>query len=98
MIVTVADCAARALIAGALLCLAASAAAAADPGYCAAYARQAVHDAQVMSTLSCFRGFDSRWSADYDLHYEWCLPVAGETSAGEQAYRRRRLLQCGYRG
>jgi hypothetical protein len=67
---------------------------AADPGFCSEYARQAVHEADVLSRLPCFRGFDIRWHRDYRLHYGWCLRNSYEAADSERGYRRMRLAQC----
>jgi len=68
---------------------------AADPAYCAQYAQLAVHEAQVLSTLSCFRGFDGRWHLNYAKHYGWCLTADPGAVAAERDYRRMRIAQCG---
>src|SRR5208337_1083504 len=85
------------LVAGSV-CVSAGAAFAADPDCCAQYARLAVHEASVLSTLSCFGGYDGRWHRDYDRHYGWCLTVSRGEAASERDYRRMRLYECGYRG
>jgi len=71
---------------------------AASPGYCAQYARLAVHEAEVLSKLSCFRGFDNTWHLDYQRHYDWCLTTSEAAAAGQRDYRRMRLAECGWRG
>ncbi len=71
---------------------------AADPGYCAQYAQEAVHDAQVLSSLACFRGFDGRWHLNYQMHYGWCVTADYGAVNNETNYRRMRLAQCGYGG
>ena len=68
---------------------------AADPAYCAEYAQLAVHEAQVLSTLPCFRGFDGRWHLNYARHYGWCLTADRGAVAAERDYRRMRIYQCG---
>ena len=70
---------------------------AADPGFCDQYAKLAIHEAQVMSSLSCFRGFDRRWNLNYQQHYQWCLNVDYGTANGERDYRRMRIAECGGR-
>jgi len=81
-----------------VLALTAGTSQAASPGYCAQYARLAVHEAEVLSKLSCFRGFDNTWHLDYQRHYDWCLTTSEAAAAGQRDYRRMRLAQCGWRG
>lgn len=70
-------------------------AAAADPGFCAEYARQAVHEVDVnMSIPGCFKGFDGRWHRNYGAHYGWCLGASYEQANAEREYRRARLSEC----
>ena len=52
---------------------------AANPNFCADYARTAVHEVDVnMSIPGCFKGFDARWNRDYGHHYGWCLGVSSK--------------------
>jgi hypothetical protein len=67
---------------------------AADPGYCAQYARLAIHEAQVLSGLACFKGFDNTWHLDYQRHYGWFLTADVASVNGQRDYRRMRLAQC----
>jgi hypothetical protein len=68
---------------------------AADPDYCAQYARLAIHEVQVnMATPGCFKGFDRRWNLNYDQHYQWCLTVPYAVADTERDYRRMRVAQC----
>src|SRR5208282_434228 len=61
---------------------------AADPQFCADYARAAVHEVDVnMSIPGCFRGFNARWNRDYGHHYGWCLGVSYEAANAEREYR-----------
>ncbi len=70
---------------------------AADPGFCAQYARQAVHEVDVnMSIPGCFRGFDARWDRDYGHHYGWCLGAPYEAANRERAIRALRQRECRY--
>ena len=81
-------------VAGAL-CLVSGASYAADPSYCAQYARLAVHEDQVnMATPGCFKGFDNRWHLDYQRHYGWCLTADVGAVNAERDYRRMRIAQC----
>lgn len=72
-----------------------NAAYAADPAYCGQYARLAVHEAQVLSTLACFRGFDGMWHLNYQAHYDWCLTADYGDVGSQRDYRRMRIAQCG---
>ncbi len=68
---------------------------AADPGLCARYARDAVHEVEMnMSILGCFKGFNVRWNRNYGGHYGWCLGVSYEQANAEREYRRARLSEC----
>jgi hypothetical protein len=68
---------------------------AADPAYCAQYARLALHETQAnMATPGCFKGFDNRWHLDYQRHYNWCLTAAVAAVNAERDYRRMRVYQC----
>jgi len=68
---------------------------AADPGFCAQYARSAVRDVKVnMATPGCFKGFDGRWHTNYQRHYGWCLTASYAAVNAERDYRRMRLAQC----
>src|SRR5271168_490915 len=68
---------------------------AADPAYCAQYARLAVHEVQVnMATPGCFKGFDNRWHLDYQRHHGWCLTADVGAVNAEGDYRRMRIAQC----
>ncbi|THD43222.1 MAG: hypothetical protein E7774_13570 [Bradyrhizobium sp.] len=68
---------------------------AADPNFCAEYARDAVRQVEVnMATPGCFRGFDARWNRDYGVHYGWCLGASYEAANGERALRAHRLREC----
>ncbi len=83
------------LSAAGALCLVSGASYAADPAYCAQYARLAVHEVQVnMATPGCFKGFDNRWHLDYQRHHGWCLTadVGAVNAAGD--YGRMRIAQC----
>jgi hypothetical protein len=67
---------------------------AADAAYCAQYARLAVHEAQVLSTLPCFKGFDNTWHLDYQRHYGWCVTASVGAVNEQRDYRRMRIAQC----
>jgi hypothetical protein len=69
---------------------------AADPAFCAQYAQLAVHEAQALSTLPCFRGYDNTWHLDYQRHFGWCLTADPSSVNAQRDYRRARLAQCGW--
>ena len=70
---------------------------AADPNFCAEYARDAVRQVNVNMTIpGCFRGFDARWNRDYGVHYGWCLSAPYEAANRERAIRAERLRECRY--
>ena len=82
----------------AVVALTAGTSQAASPAYCGQYARLAVHEAEVLSKLSCFKGFDNTWHIDYQRHFDWCLTASEAAAAEQRDYRRTRLAQCGWRG
>jgi hypothetical protein len=68
---------------------------AADPEFCAGYARNAVHEVDVnMAIPGCFHGFNARWNRDYGHHYGWCLGVSYNAANAEREYRRAGLAEC----
>ena len=84
-----------ALLAAGGLFLGSGASYAADPAYCAQYARLAIHEVRVnMATPGCFKGFDGRWHLDYQRHYSWCLTAGVAAVNAERDYRRMRIAQC----
>ncbi len=81
---------------GVVLALAASSAQAAPPGFCREYARAALN--QVRGALAiprCRRGMEgARWSADFRVHYDWCLGATPDAAAGERAVRTEHIRTC----
>ena len=68
---------------------------AADPAYCAQYARLAIHEVQVnMATPGCFKGFDGVWHLNYQRRYGWCLTADYASVDAQRDYRRMRVYQC----
>ena len=78
----------------------ATAASAADPGFCRDYARAAVRQTRgADSHMRCIRHVDnnqSRWSTDFRHHYEWCLGVHREDADAERDARMRTLDRCAH--
>ena len=79
-----------------LLTAAASTAQAEPPGFCRDYARAALN--QVRGALSlprCRAGMEgTRWSADFKVHYDWCLGVSPDAVEGERAARTAHIQRC----
>jgi hypothetical protein len=67
-----------------------TAADAADPGFCRQYAQAALK--QVRGALSNPRC--ARWSADFPVHYEWCLGADYGAAGAERDARTRYLRAC----
>ena len=82
--------------AGLLLAMAASTAQAAPPPFCRGYASAALN--QVRAALAiprCRGGMEgSRWSADFRVHYDWCLGAAPAAAAEERAARTVHIRRC----
>ena len=79
-----------------VLGIAAPPAEAADPGFCRRYAAVALN--QVRTALSlpgCRRGMEgSRWSADFRVHFDWCLREPFGAAEAERGIRTRHLQAC----
>jgi len=69
---------------------------AADPAFCRPYARAAL--VQVRGALAsphCGSGLQgARWSAEFSVHYEWCLGASPETAGAERDARTKYLRGC----
>jgi len=82
--------------AGVAVAVAASAAQGAPPGFCRDYANAALN--QVRGALSiprCRAGMEgTRWSAEFRVHYDWCLGATPEAAAGERDARTEHLRRC----
>jgi hypothetical protein len=60
---------------------------------CDDYARMAVSQNEQNLRRQCgFTG--SRWSSDYNAHYQWCTTVSGESTDSEIRAREDELRQC----
>jgi hypothetical protein len=81
---------------GFLLAMAASTAQAAPPGFCRDYARAALN--QVRGSLAiprCRGGMEgARWSADFRVHYDWCLGASPGAAAEEREARTIHIRRC----
>jgi hypothetical protein len=69
---------------------------AADPGFCRGYATAAIR--QVRGALNhprCLPGLQgTRWSADFNVHYNWCLGASYAQTGGERDARTNYLRGC----
>lgn len=62
---------------------------------CESYARQAVNQYNLNRSIpGCFLGDDSRWHADAEQHFQWCLQSGDAAIWRETAYRARALRGC----
>jgi len=80
----------------ALAVLAPVAAQAADPGFCANYAQAAIRQVRgALAHPSCMPGLQgARWSADYQVHYNWCLGASYGDVGSERDARTAYLRSC----
>jgi hypothetical protein len=79
--------------------LSASAAHAADPGFCKQYTQAALNQVRVgLITPRCARGLQgARWSTEFAIHYEWCLGASLAAAGVERDERTRFLRACNVR-
>jgi hypothetical protein len=84
------------LLMSALAALMPLAAQAADPASCRDYATAAIR--QVRGTLNnprCLPGLQgARWSADFQVHYNWCLGASYAAMGSERDARTAYLRGC----
>ncbi len=82
--------------AGLVGAMAASTAQAAPPPFCRGYANAALN--QVRTALAiprCRPGMEgARWSADFRVHYDWCLGASLRAAEEERAARTIHLRRC----
>ena len=72
-----------------------SAAQAAPPGFCRDYARAAVSQVETTRSIpACNRGVGARWTADYRVHFDWCLGAAPGAVDAERAARTKWIRSC----
>ena len=69
---------------------------AADPGFCKQYAQAALNQVRgALANPRCAGGLQgSRWSADFAVHYEWCLGASFGAAGTERDARTRYLRGC----
>jgi len=69
---------------------------AADPGFCRNYARAALNQVQIaLSTPACRPGLQgTRWSADFRVHYDWCLGASFGDVDSERGARTGYIRGC----
>ncbi len=86
----------KVMLATAALAATAGAASAADPHFCASYAKAAVRQAQLVHEVpACAPGaIGTRWSLDYGVHYGWCITAAFPAAEAERDLRTRYLRSC----
>jgi hypothetical protein len=84
------------LLTPALAILLPFAAHAADPGFCRGYATAAIR--QVRGALNHPRRLPglqgTRWSADFNVHYNWCLGASYAQAGSERDARTNYLRGC----
>ncbi len=76
--------------------LACTGADAAPAGFCRDYARAALNQVQIgLSTPACRPGLEgTRWSADFRVHFDWCLGVPVGAAGAERGARTAYLRSC----
>ena len=85
-----------ALGAAGLLLAAATAAQAADPGFCRNYAVAALRQVSVARSVPrCAMGaVGARWSGRFEVHYNWCLGAPYVAAGRERDIRTDYLRRC----
>ena len=95
----VADLVKRASLAAAAVfgaMLIAPAAGAADPNFCRDYAAAAVRQFNAAFAVPRCRGAMNgpRWSAEFRIHYDWCLGAPYDAASRERDVRRQYIDAC----
>jgi hypothetical protein len=69
---------------------------AADPDFCRPYARTAlVQVRDALTSPRCGAALQgTRWSAEFPVHYEWCLGVSVAAAGAERDARAQHLRAC----
>jgi hypothetical protein len=82
--------------AGLLVATAASVAQAAPPPFCRGYASAALNQVRVALAIPRCRGGmeGARWSADFRVHYDWCLGASPAAAAEEREARTIHIRRC----
>jgi len=72
------------------------AARAAPEPFCRDYTRAALNQVQkALSIPRCRPGMDGpRWSADFKVHFDWCIGVPPSAAEGERMARTAHLRRC----
>jgi hypothetical protein len=73
-----------------------SAARAADPAFCRQYSQAALNQVRAgLSNPRCMGGMQgARWSADFNVHYNWCLGASFGAAGVERDARTNYLRAC----
>ena len=72
-----------------------SAANAAGPDFCRDYATAAVRQVEVARSVpACNRGQGARWTAEYRVHFDWCLQTPPPAVEAERAARTNWIRSC----
>jgi hypothetical protein len=69
---------------------------AADPAFCQQYAQAALNQVRGgLNNRSCAGGIQgSRWSSDYNVHYDWCRGASFQAVGAERDARTAYLKAC----
>ena len=83
------------MLTSALAVLLPLAAQAADPGFCRDYATAAVRQVEAARSIpACNRGVGARWTADFRVHFDWCLSAAPAAVEAERNARTNWIRSC----
>ena len=69
---------------------------AADPAFCQQYAQAALNQVRGgLNNRACAGGIKgSRWSSDYNVHYDWCRGASFQAAGAERDARTAYLKAC----
>jgi hypothetical protein len=84
------------ILISALACFAPLTAQAADPATCRDYATAAIRQVRgALNNPPCLPGLQgARWSADFQVHYNWCLTANYAAMGSERDARTAYLRSC----
>lgn len=84
------------MLAPALAVMIPLAAQAADPEFCRGYAVAAIRQVRgALNNPRCIPGLQgARWSADFNVHYNWCLGASYAQAGAERDARTDYLRRC----